>query len=128
MNLLHFLPEKHLTFKWDEALSFERGCASIQYAHARACKLLKKSGKDVSSLAVSDDWVPNENEKDLIRTIAKFPQVIEDCANKKRIHNITQYCQDLARAFNHFTFFLYYFKKCFRYFRSSSSSKNVNEL
>ena len=31
-------PEKHLTFKWDEALSFERGCASIQYAHARACK------------------------------------------------------------------------------------------
>lgn len=76
-------PEKHLTFKWDEALSFERGCASIQYAHARACKLLKKSGKDVSSLAVSDDWVPNENEKDLIRTIAKFPQVIEDCANKK---------------------------------------------
>lgn len=63
---------------------------------------LKKSGKDVSSLAVSDDWVPNENEKDLIRTIAKFPQVIEDCANKKRIHNITQYCQDLAGAFNKF--------------------------
>ena len=29
-------PEKHLTFKWDEALRFERGCASIQYAHARA--------------------------------------------------------------------------------------------
>ncbi|MGV8132874.1 MAG: arginine--tRNA ligase [Methanobrevibacter sp.] len=95
-------PEKHLTFKWDEALSFERGCASIQYAHARACKLLKKSGKDVSSLAVSDDWVPDENEKDLIRTIAKFPQIIEDCANKKRIHNITQYCQDLASAFNKF--------------------------
>ena len=95
-------PEKHLTFKWDEALSFERGCASIQYAHARACKLLKKSGKDISSLSVADDWVPDENEKDLIRTIAKFPQVIEDCANKKRIHNITQYCQDLAGAFNKF--------------------------
>ncbi|MDD3408593.1 MAG: arginine--tRNA ligase, partial [Methanobacteriaceae archaeon] len=37
-------PEKPITFKWDEALSFERGCASIQYAHARACKLLKKAG------------------------------------------------------------------------------------
>ncbi len=108
---------------------------------------LKKSGKDVSSLAVSDDWVPNENEKDLIRTIAKFPQVIEDCANKKRIHNITQYCQDLASAFNKFykaeqvigsdvedTRLVLVdrakttLKKCFRYFRSSSSSKNVNEL
>lgn len=95
-------PEKHLTFKWDEALSFERGCASIQYAHARACKLLKKSGKDVSSLSIADDWVPDEVEQDLIRQIAKFPQVVEDCASKKRVHNITQYCQDLAGSFNKF--------------------------
>ena len=95
-------PEKHLTFKWDEALSFERGCASIQYAHARACKLLAKSGKDVSSLSVSDEWEPNNVEKDLVRQIAKFPQVVEDCANKQRVHNITQYCQDLAGSFNKF--------------------------
>ncbi|MBR0272046.1 MAG: arginine--tRNA ligase [Methanobrevibacter sp.] len=95
-------PEKHLTFKWDEALSFERGCASIQYAHARACKLLEKSEKDISSLEIADDWVPNESEQDLVRLIAKFPQVVEDCANKKRVHNITQYCQDLAGSFNKF--------------------------
>ncbi len=95
-------PEKHLTFKWDEALSFERGCASIQYAHARACKLLKKSGKDISALEVADEWSPNEAEKDLVRQIAKFPQVVEDCANKNRVHNITQYCQDLAGSFNKF--------------------------
>ena len=95
-------PEKHLTFKWDEALSFERGCASIQYAHARANKLLKKSGKDISALEVADDWTPNDAEQDLIRQIAKFPQVVEDCANKKRVHNITQYCQDLAGSFNKF--------------------------
>ena len=95
-------PEKHLTFKWDEALSFERGCASIQYAHARACKLLAKSGKDIDALEVADDWVPDEAEQDLVRQIAKFPQVVEDCANKKRVHNITQYCQDLAGSFNKF--------------------------
>ena len=95
-------PEKHLTFKWDEALSFERGCASIQYAHARACKLLAKSGKDIASLKVADDWIPNDAEQDLVRQIAKFPQVVEDCANKKRVHNITQYCQDLAGSFNKF--------------------------
>ena len=95
-------PEKHLTFTWDEALSFERGCASIQYAHARACKLLLKSGKDIESLSVSDDWQVNDVEKDLIRQIAKFPQVVEDAASKKRVHNITQYAQDLAGAFNKF--------------------------
>lgn len=95
-------PEKHLTFTWDEALSFERGCASIQYAHARACKLLKKSGKNIADLSVSDEWEVNDVEKDLIRQIAKFPQVVEDSANKKRVHNITQYAQDLAGAFNKF--------------------------
>ena len=95
-------PEKHLTFKWDEALSFERGCASIQYAHARACKLLSKSGKDISALSIDESWTPNETEQDLVRLIAKFPQVVEDCANKKRVHNITQYCQDLAGSFNKF--------------------------
>jgi arginyl-tRNA synthetase len=95
-------PEKHLTFKWDEALSFERGCASIQYAHARACKLIAKSGKDIDSLEVADDWIPNETEQDLVRQIAKFPQVVEDCANKQRVHNITQYSQDLASSFNKF--------------------------
>ncbi len=95
-------PEKHLTFKWDEALSFERGCASIQYAHARACKLLNKSEKDISSLQIDENWIPNETEQDLVRIIAKFPQVVEDCANKKRVHNITQYCQDLAGSFNKF--------------------------
>lgn len=95
-------PEKHITFKWDEALSFERGCASIQYAHARACKLLKKSGKDISKLTINDNWIPDEIEINLIRTLAKFPQVVEDSANKKRVHNITQYCQDLANSFNKF--------------------------
>ncbi len=95
-------PEKHLTFKWDDALSFERGCASIQYAHARACKLLNKSEKNITSLEIDENWIPNESEQDLVRLIAKFPQVVEDCANKKRVHNITQYCQDLAGSFNKF--------------------------
>ena len=41
-------------------------------------------------------------EKDLVRQIAKFPQVVEDAANKKRVHSITQYSQDLASSFNKF--------------------------
>jgi arginyl-tRNA synthetase len=64
--------------------------------------LIEKSGKDVDSLTIADDWTPDEVEQDLIRQIAKFPQVVEDCANKQRVHNITQYCQDLAGSFNKF--------------------------
>lgn len=101
-------PEKHITFKWDEALSFERGCASIQYAHARACKLLENSGQFENSYlnidinAIEDSWVPNSTEIDLIRTIAKFPTVVEESANIMRVHPIAQYAQDLANSFNKF--------------------------
>lgn len=103
-------PEKHITFKWDEALSFERGCASIQYAHARACKLLEKCGHfdtnteslDIDTDKIEVNWTPNEVEMDLIRAIAKFPLVVEDSANIMRVHPIAQYLQDLASAFNKF--------------------------
>jgi arginyl-tRNA synthetase len=98
-------PEKHITFKWDEALSFERGCASIQYAHARACKLLNKAqdaGIDLNDLAVEDAWSPDENEKELVKLLAKFPSLIQDSADIRRVHPIAQYCQDLASAFNRF--------------------------
>ena len=102
-------PEKHITFKWDEALSFERGCASIasiQYAHARACKLLRKAQDekdiDLASLKAEENWSLDDNEKELVKLIAKFPSLIEDSANIKRVHPIAQYCQDLAGAFNRF--------------------------
>ena len=91
-------PEKPITFKWDEALSFERGCASIQYAHARACKLLNKA--DGNEYEMEGNWVPDDIEKDLIRNLAKFPEVIENSADLRRVHPIAQYCQDLANAFN----------------------------
>ncbi len=92
-------PEKHLVFKWDEALSFEKGCASIQYAHARACKLLKKTPPNIE---IESEWAINEMEKDIIKLLAKFPAVVEDSANARRVHLIAQYLQDLANAFNKF--------------------------
>ena len=95
-------PEKPITFKWDEALSFERGCASIQYAHARACRLLDKSSKDINNLVIEDNWELNDLEKDLIRNLTKFPKLVKESADARKVHPIAQYCQDLAGAFNRF--------------------------
>ncbi|OWT33725.1 arginine--tRNA ligase [Methanobrevibacter sp. 87.7] len=98
-------PEKHIKFKWEDALNFERGCASIQYAHARASKLLSKAenqGIDLDNLEFEDNWEPNELESDLVRTLAKYPKLIADSAEIRRIHPIAAYCQELASDFNKF--------------------------
>jgi arginyl-tRNA synthetase len=96
-------PEKHMIFNWDEALSFERGCASIQYAHARACKLLKKSGNININDYDSEDWnLEHPFEKELVKILSKFTMEIENSANMRRVHSLSQYGQDLANAFNKF--------------------------
>jgi len=95
-------PEKHIVFKWDEALSFERGCASIQYAHARACKLLEKAGFKSKNIDFSDFKMDNQSEIELIKLLSKLTTVIEESAKINRVHPIAQYAMDLAGAFNRF--------------------------
>lgn len=98
-------PEKHIVFKWDEALSFERGCASIQYAHARACKLLEKAGTFTSS-EVEVDALNFQDldtlEVDLLKTLARFSTIIEDSSRDLRVHPVAQYALEVAGAFNKF--------------------------
>ena len=94
-------PEKPITFKWEEALSFERGCASIQYAHARACKLLAKSDyKEFEE--VRCDYELDDEEKDLIKTLSQFTEVICQSAQERRVHHLAQYTLSLSKAFNKF--------------------------
>ncbi len=98
-------PEKHIKFKWEEALNFERGCASIQYAHARGAKLLQKAesqGINLDNLVFEDNWEPNEFERNLVRTLAKYPKLIGESADIRRIHPIANYLQELASDFNRF--------------------------
>ena len=94
-------PEKHIVFKWEEALSFERGCASIQYAHARACKLLEKAGFNADA-NTQDQVLSHPFEIELVKMLSKFTSIIEESAKINRIHPLAQYAMDLAGAFNRF--------------------------
>ena len=94
-------PEKHIVFKWEEALSFERGCASIQYAHARACKLLEKAGFK-AGIDTQGQILNHPFEIELVKMLSKFTSIIEESANINRIHPLAQYAMDLAGAFNRF--------------------------
>ena len=95
-------PEKHIVFKWDEALSFERGCASIQYAHARSCNLLEKAEYNPDNINLHEFKLENQFEIDLIKQISKFTSVIDESTKINRVHPIAQYVMDLAGSFNRF--------------------------
>lgn len=93
-------PEKRLVFNWKEALSFEGDSAPyVQYAHARACRLLEKcvgEGKRDASL------LTHPKERALIKKLAEFPEVVNTSANLYRPHHVTAYLFELASSFNSF--------------------------
>ena len=99
-NIIRVQAEKKIVFRWEDALNFEGNSAPfIQYAHARACSILRKSGgygDYQSSLLI------HESEKNLIRNLAKFPAVIGESAEGRKCHLIAAYAYQLASLFNQF--------------------------
>ncbi len=105
-NIVRIAPEKPITFKWEEALDFERqGSPFIQYAHARACKILEKDsipGIDEIDISLLKD----NYEIDLIKQISKLPQIVLESAVYYKPHLLANYAQELATLFNRFYRFL----------------------
>lgn len=99
-NIIKIQPEKDIVFKWEDALNFEGNSAPfIQYAHARACSILRKETppKDIE--------IRNLNHKQeilLVKTLARFPAVVRDACLNDRPHLIPSYLFDLASRFNQF--------------------------
>lgn len=96
--------EKPITFKWEEALSFD-GFASpfIQYAHARVAGIQDKA--EANGLTADPGGAAHlvhPSEVALVKTLARMPAVVADAAEKMRPHNVAQYAYDVANAFNQF--------------------------
>mgnify|MGYP002277565361 CR=1 FL=1 len=98
-------PTKGITFEWDRALDFEAQSAPyVQYVHARCCGIIdegKEAGYEVPE-TVSAETLTTDEERDLLRAIARFPGVIEQAAEELRPHVVATYTRDLAEAFNAF--------------------------
>jgi arginyl-tRNA synthetase len=105
-NIIRVQAEKKIVFKWDEALNFEGDSAPfVQYAHARACSILRKSEHKSDSYTPTNlhpELITDANEIALVRMLGKFPNLIAECALKRQGHPIASYSHDLAAAFNQF--------------------------
>jgi arginyl-tRNA synthetase len=105
-NIIRVQAEKKIVFKWDEALNFEGDSAPfVQYAHARACSILRKSkneSDDYTAQSIRPELITDPNEVFLIRSLGKFPGLVRDCAEKRQGHPVAGYAHEVAAAFNQF--------------------------
>jgi arginyl-tRNA synthetase len=102
---------KVVIFDLEEALSFDGHAAPyIQYAHARACRILENAGSDgeterrrdgQTGLALDFGELKAE-ELGLLQQIAVLPEEIQRAAEQYRPLLIANYAFELAKRFNDF--------------------------
>ena len=94
--------DKMITFDLTKSLSLEGDTAPyIQYTHARASRILEKSGRSIS-IDVDFSLLTEKSELDLVKTIGLFGISVKDSANNLSPKVIARYCYDLAVSFNSF--------------------------
>jgi len=103
--------DSHLDF--DLAIAREQSRENpvyyVQYAHARIASLFREAesrgiavpAKDAVNVALLD----LEEEQNIIKRLAKYPEIVEDAALAYEPHRLTFYLQDLAGLMHN-----YYFK------------------
>ena len=94
--------DKIITFDLVKSMSLEGDTAPyIQYAHARASRILEKAGF-APNFQTSFELLNNEFEILLIKQIGKFDLQVIDAANNFSPKVIAKYCYSLCVAFNAF--------------------------
>ena len=91
---------RDINFVLEDALSFDGNTGPyVQYTYARTCSLLEKSkSRDVNGQIV----FTSEEEKDLVKTLARFPEKVIEALDSYEPSVITRYILDIATAFNRF--------------------------
>ena len=94
--------DKIITFDLAKSLSLAGDTAPyIQYAYARASRILEKSG-DTPTINVDFSLLQEKSELELIKIVGLFNLQVRDAANNFSPKVISRYCHDLAVAFNSF--------------------------
>ncbi len=96
-------PKKRILFDPKESIDFQGNTGPfIQYTYARIQSILRKANIDTSIIVNKDQILLHEKEKELIKQIQLFPEVIKNGAEQHSPALIANYTYDLVRGFNSF--------------------------
>ena len=71
----------------------------VQYAHARACSVLRQVGDAIPDEAASDQ-LTHPAEMEVLRQLASWPKLVVSAANAHEPHRVAFYLMELAAAFH----------------------------
>ncbi len=100
-------PSSQLTFDIDLALSQsnDNPVYYIQYAHARSRSVLRKLGEqgwdwEASRATQHLDRLQEPHEQDLLRRLARYPEVVAGAAHSSEPHTLATFLRELAGDFH----------------------------
>ncbi len=95
--------EQHLDFDLDLARSQsnENPVYYVQYAHARICSVFRQASEKGVNTQLSDDntnleLLSESHEQSLMKTLARYPEVLQNAAINSEPHQLTHYLRELA--------------------------------
>ena len=94
-------PKKRILFDPEESVDFAGNTGPfIQYTYARIQSIIRKANFDFA--AKSDITTLHEKEKELLKQLELFPEVIQNAAQNHSPALIANYTYDLVREYNSF--------------------------
>jgi arginyl-tRNA synthetase len=104
--LLKFTLESQIVFDFDEALKTTGDTGVyLEYAHARACSILRKAEERQIDLQWRRDCIPThltETERGLLDALSGFSSTVAKTGKTLRVSQLTEYAFDLATSFTNF--------------------------
>ncbi len=99
--------EQHMDFDLDlaKSQSNDNPMYYIQYAHARVCSVLRQLDEkglsyDRASGLANLQVLSESHEQDLLRSLSRYPEVVETSALNHEPHQLAHYLRELANDFH----------------------------
>lgn len=94
---------KDVEFSFEESISFEGNSGPyLQYTYARTQSVLRKSEANTKYKILNTKYNLESEERDLLRLLVRFTEVVEDAAVRYAPNNLSTYLFELAQTYNAF--------------------------